>query len=243
MFQSISKPPSLHVIVEAHPDVLAHMEEKGWHEKAGAKILRGKWQDVLSSNEFLELGKFDIVYTDTFAENYDGELSVLGRGVTLDILFAELHKFFKRLPELLGGPDARFSFFNGLGATSTSESFFLGDFRWMLTRSVKTRFFTMSTLVWRIVICLKLEPKSSGMMSRSNWTTQTRRTMGDGEGHESTSLCPYTACQSPSLRKSNELCDLQSVQLRSTMKDKNPYGYVWHSDPDLWPIASVEILQ
>jgi len=101
MFQSLSKLPSLHVIVEAHPDVLAHMEEKGWHEKAGAKILGGKWQDVLSSDEFLGLGKFDVVYTDTFAEQY-----------------GELHKFFKRLPDLLDGPDARFSFFNGLGATN-----------------------------------------------------------------------------------------------------------------------------
>lgn len=38
-------------------------------------------------------------------------------------IFAELYKFFKRLPDLLDGPDARFSFFNGLGATSASKSF------------------------------------------------------------------------------------------------------------------------
>ncbi|KAF8554730.1 hypothetical protein OG21DRAFT_1508615 [Imleria badia] len=101
MFQSLSKPPSLHVIAEAHPDVLAYMEENGWHEKANVKILKGKWQDVLSTDEFRGLGKFDVVYTDTFAEHYD-----------------ELHKFFKRLPELLDGPDARFSFFNGLAATN-----------------------------------------------------------------------------------------------------------------------------
>lgn len=48
--------------------------------------------------------------------------SAFERCVTL-IIFAELHKFFKRLPDLLDGPDARFSFFNGLAATSTSESF------------------------------------------------------------------------------------------------------------------------
>ena len=215
MFQSLSKPPSLHVIVEAHPDVLGHMEEKGWHEKAGAKILRGTWQDVLSSNEFLELGKFDVVYTDTFAEQYGGELSVLGRGVIPDI-FAELHRFFKRLPDLLDGPDARFSFFNGLGATSTSESFSLRDFRLVLTRSVKMRFFTTSTLVCPIVICLKLGPKSNGMMSRLDFQWTTQKVMNDGEGHESTSLCPHTTCQSPSLRKSNELCHSQfdfAVQL------------------------------
>ncbi|KAH7888753.1 hypothetical protein F5I97DRAFT_2004780 [Phlebopus sp. FC_14] len=102
MFQSISKSPSLHVIIEPHPDVLAHMKARGWHEKRGLKIMEGKWQDVLLNKEFLDLGKFDVVYTDTFAENYD-----------------ELHKFFKCLPNLLDGHSARFSFFNGLAATNT----------------------------------------------------------------------------------------------------------------------------
>ncbi|KAF8444538.1 arginine methyl transferase [Boletus edulis BED1] len=119
MFQSLSKLPSLHVIVEPHPDVLAHMEEKGWHEKAN-------WQDVLSSDEFLGLGKFDVVYTDTFAEHY-----------------GELHKFFKRLPDLLDGPDARFSFFNGLAATSKPEPLSFQESRWLLTRGNKMHFFTM----------------------------------------------------------------------------------------------------
>ena len=135
MFQSVSKPPSLHVIVEAHPDVLAHMEEKGWHEKAGVKILKGKWQDVLCSDEFLGLGKFDVIYTDTFAEHYDGELDIIGQSVILNLL-AELHKFFKRLPDLLDGPDARFSFFNGLAATSTCQFFSPRGSIWILTRDI-----------------------------------------------------------------------------------------------------------
>ena len=42
------------------------------------KILKGKWQDVLASDEFLGLGQFDVVYTDTFAENYDGGLGAIG---------------------------------------------------------------------------------------------------------------------------------------------------------------------
>ncbi|KAG8213881.1 hypothetical protein J3R82DRAFT_10625 [Butyriboletus roseoflavus] len=117
MFQSLSIPPSLHVIIEAHPDVLAHLEGKGWHEKENVKILNGKWQDVLPSDEFLGLGKFDVVYTDTFAEHYNGELGVPRQSVTLNT-FADLHRFFKRLPDLLDGPDARFSFFNGLAATN-----------------------------------------------------------------------------------------------------------------------------
>lgn len=203
MFQSLSKPPSLHGIVEAHPDVLTHLEEWGWHEKADVKILKGKWQDVLSSDEFLGLGKFDVIYIDTFAEHYDGELGVLSQSVTLSI-FAEFYKFFKRLPDLLDGPDARFSFFNGFAATSMSEAFSLWASRWMLTRGIKMRFSMMSILACPIVICLKSEPRSIGMMSRLEWTTQ--ETMDDGEGHENISLCPYTAYRSPSLGKSDEPC-------------------------------------
>ncbi|KAI6134481.1 S-adenosyl-L-methionine-dependent methyltransferase [Pisolithus croceorrhizus] len=101
LLQGISEPPSLHVIIEAHPDVLAHMRERGWHSKPGVKVMTGKWQDVIQSKEFRDLGKFDVVYTDTFAEDYQ-----------------ELHKFFKLLPSLLAGPEGRFSFFNGLGATN-----------------------------------------------------------------------------------------------------------------------------
>lgn len=33
-------------------------------------------------------------------------------------IVADLHAFFEHLPDLMDGPDARFSFFNGLGATS-----------------------------------------------------------------------------------------------------------------------------
>ncbi|KAI6157754.1 hypothetical protein BKA82DRAFT_13951 [Pisolithus tinctorius] len=101
LLQELSEPPSLHVIIEAHPDVLAHMRERGWHGKPGVKVMAGKWQDVIQSKEFRDLGKFDVVYNDTFAEGYQ-----------------ELHKFFKLLPDLMAGPEGRFSFFNGLGATN-----------------------------------------------------------------------------------------------------------------------------
>ncbi len=39
--------------------------------------------------------------SDTFSEDY-----------------SDLRRFFEHLPDLLSGPDARFGFFNGLGATS-----------------------------------------------------------------------------------------------------------------------------
>ncbi|KAM5531662.1 hypothetical protein V8D89_014651 [Ganoderma adspersum] len=101
LFQDMPNKPSLHVIIEPHPDVLNHMRELGWFEKEGVRILEGKWQDFMESEELLGVGGFDVIYTDTFSEDY-----------------AELHRFFGHLPDLLEGPDSRFSFFNGLGATN-----------------------------------------------------------------------------------------------------------------------------
>jgi len=78
------------------------MRDKGWYDKAGVTILEGRWQDVITTPAFQSIGKFDVVYTDTFSEDY-----------------TQLRDFFKELPNILAGPDGRFSFFNGLGATST----------------------------------------------------------------------------------------------------------------------------
>ncbi|KAG2059177.1 hypothetical protein BDR06DRAFT_949851 [Suillus hirtellus] len=101
LFQNLSTPPALHVIVEPHRDVLSHMKEQGWYDKKGVSILEGKWQDCIASEALQGFGKFDVIYTDTFSENY-----------------SELHKFFKHVRELLASPESRFSFFNGLGATN-----------------------------------------------------------------------------------------------------------------------------
>ena len=72
LFQSLSVHPSLHVIIEPHPDVLQRMKSLGWYTKPGVKILEGKWQDFIENEEFLAIGGFDIVYTDTFSEDYKG---------------------------------------------------------------------------------------------------------------------------------------------------------------------------
>ncbi|OBZ67211.1 Protein arginine N-methyltransferase 2 [Grifola frondosa] len=101
LFQTLFTPPSLHVIIEPHPDVLQHMRHQGWFEKPGVRILQGKWQDFIESEELLGVGGFDVVYTDTFSEDYK-----------------ELHRFFEHVPDLLAGPESRFGFFNGLGATN-----------------------------------------------------------------------------------------------------------------------------
>lgn len=100
LFQELDPPPAEHVIIEPHLDVLSHMREGGWFDKLGVRILEGKWQDFVGTDA-LKAGGFDVVYTDTFSEDYEA-----------------LHKFFKHVPKLLSGPDAKFGFFNGLGATS-----------------------------------------------------------------------------------------------------------------------------
>jgi protein arginine N-methyltransferase 2 len=71
-FQALPVPPSTHVIIEPHPDVLRHMREQGWHDKKGVTVLEGKWQDFVGT-EVLEGMAFDAVYTDTFSEDYRGE--------------------------------------------------------------------------------------------------------------------------------------------------------------------------
>ena len=77
------------------------MRETGWYDKPEIKILEGKWQDFLDSDDLLSSGGFDVIYTDTFSEDY-----------------SDLRQFFERLPDLMADADSRFSFFNGLGATS-----------------------------------------------------------------------------------------------------------------------------
>ena len=98
------------------------MREKGWYNKEGVTILEGKWQDFVGTKR-LEDMLFDAVYTDTFSEDYEGDIQrpFLTPG-THQICFEDLCRFFDHVPKLLAGPDGRFSFFNGLGATSTSRT-------------------------------------------------------------------------------------------------------------------------
>lgn len=77
------------------------MREKGWYDRKDVRILEGRWQDFIEGSELLRSGGFDVVYTDTFSEDYGA-----------------LRQFFEHLPDLLADGDSCFSFFNGLGATS-----------------------------------------------------------------------------------------------------------------------------
>jgi type IV protein arginine methyltransferase len=74
LFQLLPTPPALHVIIEPHPDVLAHMKATGWYDRPGVRILEGKWQDYVHSDDLLSIGGFDVVYTDTFSEDYQGKM-------------------------------------------------------------------------------------------------------------------------------------------------------------------------
>jgi len=67
LFQELK--PSRHTIIEPHVDVIRHMEETGWLARPGVDVRRGKWQDVLDAEED---EKWDVVYFDTFSEDYDG---------------------------------------------------------------------------------------------------------------------------------------------------------------------------
>lgn len=49
------------------------MRQLGWYEKPGVKILEGKWQEFIESEELIATGGFDVIYTDTFSEDYQGK--------------------------------------------------------------------------------------------------------------------------------------------------------------------------
>ncbi len=93
--------PSAHHIVEAHPSILTKLSDEGWNNKKGVMIHAGRWQDVLP--ELLEQGEmFDVIYFDTFAEDYSA-----------------LRRFFQEFVTGLlssDGEGGRWGFFNGLGA-------------------------------------------------------------------------------------------------------------------------------
>ena len=72
LFQELPTLPALHVIIEPHPDVQQYMKSQGWYSKPNVRILEGKWQDYIDSPKLLGVGGFDVIYTDTFSEEYKG---------------------------------------------------------------------------------------------------------------------------------------------------------------------------
>ncbi|CAO3623849.1 unnamed protein product [Cunninghamella blakesleeana] len=88
--------PKNHFIIEAHPDVYAHMKELGWDKKPGVTILFGRWQDVVPTLTTT----FDGIFFDTYGEFYD-----------------DLRAFHIAVPKILK-KDGIYTWFNGLGATN-----------------------------------------------------------------------------------------------------------------------------
>ncbi|MCO5606752.1 hypothetical protein L7F22_060942 [Adiantum nelumboides] len=98
LFQARNPPPARHVIIEAHPDAIAHAKQLGWDKRPGVELIHAKWEDALESLE----GDFDAVYWDTYAQGY-----------------GELRSFFEHLPNLLSGPRQSFPFvIHGLAGTN-----------------------------------------------------------------------------------------------------------------------------
>lgn len=102
--------PARHVIIEAHPDAIAYAHQLGFDKLAGVEIFQGRWEDYLihadpdsddAIAKMTQLGSFDAVYFDTYSQDY-----------------ADLKTFFDALPNIMNGPNSRFSFFHGLGATN-----------------------------------------------------------------------------------------------------------------------------
>ncbi|KAK2020280.1 arginine N-methyltransferase 2 [Colletotrichum eremochloae] len=100
--------PSRHHVIEAHPEVLEHIDKPeskfgaAWEasgpEEGAFKVHRGRWQDVVP--KLLEAGEvYDAIYFDTFGEDY-----------------SQLKMFFTEFIPGLMDFEGRFSFFNGLGA-------------------------------------------------------------------------------------------------------------------------------
>jgi protein arginine N-methyltransferase 2 len=89
--------PSLHIIIEAHPDVYNEMKKMKWLEKENVRVCFGKWQDVIP--QLIQEGvKVDGIFYDTYGEH-----------------FLDLEDFHSHaLPELLDTPNGVYSFFNGL---------------------------------------------------------------------------------------------------------------------------------
>ncbi|TGJ85916.1 hypothetical protein E0Z10_g2897 [Xylaria hypoxylon] len=101
--------PSRHHIIEAHSEVLKHVESspdctfgKDWEtsgpSEGAYKIHAGKWQEVIP--KLLEQGElYDAIYFDTFGEDY-----------------SQLRMFFTEYVLALLDDGGIFGFFNGLGA-------------------------------------------------------------------------------------------------------------------------------
>lgn len=88
--------PSLHIIIEAHPDVYQHMLKQKWDQKPNVRICFGRWQDVMP--QLIQQGVVvDAIFFDTYGEH-----------------FMDMEDFHQTMVKVLSKPNGIYSFFNGL---------------------------------------------------------------------------------------------------------------------------------
>lgn len=88
--------PTIHFIIEAHPDVYQKMIHDGWDKKPNVRICFGRWQDEMP--KLIEEGVvFDGIFFDTYGEH-----------------FTDLEDFHECVAKTLQKPSGIYSFFNGL---------------------------------------------------------------------------------------------------------------------------------
>lgn len=90
--------PAAHHIIEAHPSILAQMRANPTWSSPTVTIHAGRWQDVVH-NLIAQGQLFDVIYFDTFAEDYSA-----------------FRDFFSDFVIRLLDERGRWGFFNGLGA-------------------------------------------------------------------------------------------------------------------------------
>ena len=94
----LARSPSMHYIVEAHPQVQEKLRREGWYDMENVTVCEGRWQDALP--KLVEQGVvLDAIYYDTFAEDYNA-----------------LKEFFSEYVVALLDPSGKFGWYNGLGA-------------------------------------------------------------------------------------------------------------------------------
>ncbi|ORZ36193.1 S-adenosyl-L-methionine-dependent methyltransferase [Catenaria anguillulae PL171] len=94
--------PSEHHIIEAHPDVLAHIATLPLFNKTNPTVTvhKGTWREVIPALVASHAGHFDAIYFDTYGEYYQ-----------------DLAEFHHAAQQLLA-PGGRYSWFHGGGASN-----------------------------------------------------------------------------------------------------------------------------
>ena len=88
--------PSLHIIIEAHPDVYKHMLAQKWDQKPNVRLCFGRWQDVMP--QLIQQGVVvDAIFFDTYGEH-----------------FMDMEDFHQGMGNMLSKPNGIYTFFNGL---------------------------------------------------------------------------------------------------------------------------------